>query len=357
MTSSTKSKSKSKKKRKQSSSSLLSRRHRQSISTTAKNSTSSSIPTPTSASTSSTNPLPSKLSRALIRSHHTTQKRLSQAIQQNDTNAISELTSELTSSGGLEAYQRASVSGQSSKRGGDSSKILVDWFAELGVPKPKAKHTSTSKGSSGNGNGNDDTLSRYRLLEIGCLSPTNAIHTYFPSSRRTLMDLNSLHPDEILKQDFMKFPVPKNADNGYDIISCSLVLNYVPTPAGRGEMLEHITSFMEQALERRQRRRSAAAAKDSKNKEKEDNWTSNFPSLFLVLPAPCVTNSRYLTEDRLQEIMVSMGYELVKRKLSPKLVYYLWKYIGGSSGVRNTKFRKTELLPGGKRNNFAIVVE
>ncbi|KAF3157965.1 hypothetical protein TWF788_005115 [Orbilia oligospora] len=321
-----------------------------------------------SSSTTTTNPpLPSKLSRTLIRSHHTTQKRLSQAIQQNDTTAIAELTSKLSSSGGLEAYQRASVSGQSSKRGGDSSKILVDWFIELGIPKPTHKKSHSGKNPNSNGDNNSSSssansdgggnegLSNYRLLEIGCLSPTNTIHSYFPKPQRTLMDLNSLHPDEILKQDFMEFPVPKLPDDGYDIISCSLVLNYVPTPSGRGDMLKHITSFMEQALERR-RKRLKSLSNNSTNKEpaETDDWSSTFPAMFLVLPAPCVTNSRYLTEDRLQEIMISMGYEMVRRKLSPKLVYYLWKFV--SNGSRK-KFKKTELLPGGKRNNFAIVVE
>ncbi|KAK6350784.1 hypothetical protein TWF718_003970 [Orbilia javanica] len=340
----TSTKSKSKRKRKPTSS-LLSRRQI------------SSIPSSSSSTTPSTGPLPSKLSRNLIRSHHTTQKRLSQAIQQNDPTAIAELTSKLTTSGGLEAYQRASVSGQSSKRGGDSSKILVDWFQELGVPKPvtkKSSHHNDNNNDDGdsNDNGSND-LSSYRLLEIGCLSPTNTVHSYFSKPQRTLMDLNSLHPDEILKQDFMNFPVPKNVDDGYDIISCSLVLNYVPTPSGRGEMLRHITSFMEQALERCRKRLCSISTK-STNKEPEKHWSNAFPAVFLVLPAPCVTNSRYLTEDRLQEIMVSLGYEQLRRKLSPKLVYYLWKFVGGSSPK---KFKKAELLPGGKRNNFAIVVE
>ncbi|KAK6521490.1 hypothetical protein TWF506_001702 [Arthrobotrys conoides] len=330
------------KKRRKPTSSLLSRRK-------------NVLPSSSSAITTTKAPLPSKLSRTLIRSHHTTQKRLSQAIQQNDTTAIAELTSKLSTSGGLEAYQRASVSGQSSKRGGDSSKILVDWFIELGIPKP----TPRSNNGGNNSSSSNCDLSNYRLLEIGCLSPTNTIHSYFPKPQRTLMDLNSLHPDEILKQDFMEFPVPKRADDGYDIISCSLVLNYVPTPSGRGDMLKHITSFMEQALERR-RKRLKSLPKNNKNnnsstnKETGTDWTSTFPAVFLVLPAPCVTNSRYLTEDRLQEIMISMGYEMVRRKLSPKLVYYLWKFVGGGS---RKKYKKSELLPGGKRNNFAIVVE
>ncbi|KAK6541717.1 hypothetical protein TWF694_007510 [Orbilia ellipsospora] len=320
-----------------------------------------------SSSLATTKPLPSKLSRKLIRSHHTAQKRLSQAIQQNDTTAITTLTSQLSSStGNLEAYQRASVSGQSSKRGGDSSKILVDWFLQLGLPKPG--HAQNPNPNHPNDRG---PPSAYRLLEIGCLSPSNAIHSYFPNSYRTLLDLNSLHP-EIIKQDFMTFPVPKSVDEGYDVVSCSLVLNYVPTPVGRGDMLKHISLFMEQALQKRRQRlnlglNSSSGPQprrdiESENTETETGrkgakdacWDDSLPALFLVLPAPCVTNSRYLTEKKLGEIMTSLGYEVVRRKLSPKLVYYLYKYIGNGKGGA---FKKVELLPGGKRNNFAIVVE
>lgn len=157
-----------------------------------------------------------------------------------------------------------------------------------------------------------------------------------------LIDLNSQHP-EISKQDFMTLPLPGQVEEAYDLVSCSLVLNYVPTPTGRGEMLRKITEFMKLALE--------------KNKNATDDmpgWKGLFPLLFLVLPAPCVTNSRYLTEERLADIMGSLGYKIVKRKLSPKLVYELWQYVGGK--VESKAFKKIELLKGGKRNNFAIVL-
>ncbi|KAK6349765.1 hypothetical protein TWF696_006041 [Orbilia brochopaga] len=333
-------------------------------------------------------PLPSKLSRRLIRSHHTTQKRIHQALQQNDTATATALTSTLASTGGLAAYQRASVSGQSSKRGGDSSKVLVDWFLELNL-NINVSHNPQSDGSTtanNNTNTNDEhARPRPRLLEIGCLSPSNAIHAFFPRTRRTLMDLNSLHP-EILKQDFMTFPVPAGppalpptgitstsntaaagevceeaCEEGYDIISCSLVLNYVPTPAGRGDMLKRIARFAAHNLHRRTLHQQPV---DNSNGTSSGNTTNGngsdsggnavFPALFLVLPAPCVTNSRYLTEDHLQRIMASLGYELLRRKLSPKLAYYLWRYVGNGTGGT---FKKVELRPGGKRNNFAIVVE
>ena len=86
--------------------------------------------------------------------------------------------------------------------------------------------------------------------------------------------------------------------------------------------------------------------------------TDFFPSLFLVLPAPCVMNSRYLDEKRLADIMVSLGYCLVKSKLSAKLIYQLWKLGSEVAGTTAspTEFIKEEVNPGRTRNNFAIVL-
>lgn len=44
---------------------------------------------------------------------------------------LGKVDSEIDELGGLEAYQHASTLGQSSQRGGDSSKILVRWLKEL----------------------------------------------------------------------------------------------------------------------------------------------------------------------------------------------------------------------------------
>lgn len=41
---------------------------------------------------------------------------------------------EINALGGLEAYQHASTLGQSSQRGGDSSKVLIKWLKELRAP-------------------------------------------------------------------------------------------------------------------------------------------------------------------------------------------------------------------------------
>jgi len=80
------------------------------------------------------------------------------------------------------------------------------------------------------------------------------------------------------------------------------------------------------------------------------------PSLFLVLPAPCVTNSRYMDESRLEAIMESLGYVRVRKKLSNKLVYYLWR-MESSKAKRTVPFKKEEIRSGKARNNFAIILK
>ncbi len=73
------------------------------------------------------------------------------------------------------------------------------------------------------------------MLEIGALAPANfaARQSYIDN---TPIDLNSRHPD-ILKQDFMERPLPQSAADQFDLISCSLVLNFVPLPEVRGRCL------------------------------------------------------------------------------------------------------------------------
>ena len=141
----------------------------------------------------------------------------------------------------------------------------------------------------------------------------------------------------------MERPVPEGAEalerEGFDVVSLSLVVNYVPDASGRGEMLRRVGKFL--------RRRSG--------RQGEAGLGQMVPTLFLVLPASCVLNSRYLDEESLEAIMESLGYVLKERKMSRKLVYYLWRFEGPEKGRRKT-WKKEELKPGRARNNFAIVL-
>jgi 25S rRNA (adenine2142-N1)-methyltransferase len=206
-----------------------------------------------------------------------------------------------------------------SERGGDSSKILMEWLEPI-VP---ALERLSTEGSS------------IRMLEIGALSITNACSKsrLFDMER---IDLNS-QAEGITQQDFMERPLPVDKHEQFDIISLSLVLNYVPDPIGRGQMLLRTLKFL-------------------KAGERAGRLQDFLPSLFLVLPAPCVTNSRYMDDNRLEAIMESLGYVNVREKLSNKLVYYLWR-VESSTPKRTSTFKKEEIRSGKSRNNFAIVLK
>ena len=174
-----------------------------------------------------------------------------------------------------------------------------------------------------------------RMLEVGALSVNNACSRsrLFDVER---IDLNS-QAEGIKQQDFMERPLPKDGTEQFDIISLSLVLNYVPDSVRKGEMLLRTLKFL----------------KDCECVEGVEDF---LPALFLVLPAPCVMNSRYMDESKLESIMESLGYVNVRKKLSNKLVYYLWRL---ELPVRRSasSFKKVEIRSGKDRNNFAIVLK
>jgi 25S rRNA (adenine2142-N1)-methyltransferase len=255
--------------------------------------------------------LPSKATRTIIRTHHNLQKALAQALKSGDSAKAEQIKQQIEEQGGLEVYQKASITGQSNSRGGDSSKVLMQWLEEYDI---KAS-----------------TKQKYEMLEVGALSTTNACSRsgIFKVKR---IDLNSQDP-QIEQQDFMERPLPPSDGERFDIISLSLVLNYVPDAIGKGEMLKRTTEFFKII----------------------DVQTDVFPALFLVLPAPCVNNSRYMTVELLDAIMGSLGYSKLKQKISSKLVYSLWNY-KQERVAKPEKFTKVEINPGKGRNNFSIIV-
>lgn len=258
--------------------------------------------------------LSSKATRNLIRSHHRLLKSRAQALEAGDQALVDEINAQIQHRGGLESYQLASKIGQSLERGGDSSKVLLDWIS------PQLSQLK-------------DTPVKLRVLEVGALSVKNACSMH-KSLDVTRIDLNSQEPG-ILKQDFMKRPLPRSDDERFHIISLSLVLNFVPDATGRGEMLKRCVTFLTTVLP------SACI-------------TPFTPALFLVLPLACIKNSRYSTESRLQDVMSSLGFALLESKETSKLIFQLWEH---SQVYKPRPFRKEILNPGKTRNNFSIIVD
>ncbi|POS85455.1 hypothetical protein EPUL_003754 [Erysiphe pulchra] len=266
--------------------------------------------------------LSSKATRKIIQNHHNLQKERTKALANGDSAKASMLMEQIESQGGIEVYQMASLLGQSSERGGDSSKLLLEWL------QPVASELRQSVISG----------KRHRFLEIGALSYSNACTTcnLFEIER---IDLNS-QTKTIKKQDFMQMPIPHDEKDKFDIISLSLVLNFVPDAAEKGNMLLRTVKFLKLS-----------------QYSGSDEYVCLFPCLFLVLPASCVMNSRYMDNTRLKDIMGSLGYICVKYKLTKKLIYYLWRLEETrppSKIIR--KFRKEEVRSGKSRNNFTILL-
>jgi 25S rRNA (adenine2142-N1)-methyltransferase len=258
--------------------------------------------------------LSSRTTRSIIRSHHSLCKQHTKALAENDEEKAKEIRDRIAKQGGLDLYQLASTAGQSLIRGGDSSRVLVEWLSPLF-------------------NGATVSSKRFRMLEVGALSTTNAC-SLIECLDVDRVDLRSREKG-IQEIDFMELPVPENNEFKYDVLSLSLVLNFVPEPVMRGEMLSRTTRFLRRSL----------------------NQTSLYvPSLFLVLPLPCLANSRYLSEEKLQEIMESLGYRLTRVKKTTKVYYSLWTLEDTFSGKR-FQFRKDEVRSGASRNNFAIVLQ
>ncbi|KAF2205780.1 hypothetical protein GQ43DRAFT_459624 [Delitschia confertaspora ATCC 74209] len=264
----------------------------------------------------------SKTSRTIINTHHRLQKEKAIAIKAGDIPKAEQIEKQIEVNGGLKTYQAASIQGQAATRGGDSSKLLVQWLQEAGIIKKKAEKTALPQ-------------SVFRVLEVGALSTTNEISKYPQIMDVTRIDLNSQAPG-IQQQDFMERPLPKGPEEMFDIISLSLVLNYVPTPHGRGDMLRRLCHFL----------------RCQTDGSKGENGV--LPALFFVLPLHCVTNSRYMDEERLMEIMASLGFVLCQRKTSLKLCYYLYRWNGKSSG---TKWPRKQVRNGPGMNNFCIILK
>ncbi|KAJ2229331.1 25S rRNA (adenine2142-N1)-methyltransferase [Coemansia sp. RSA 1722] len=244
---------------------------------------------------------------------------------------IDKVSREMAEMGGLDWYQKASLLGQCKQRGGDTSRWLVPKLRELGVD-------------------NRQSGPRLRLLDVGALSCMN-----YAKERKwidvTPIDLNSQEPG-VHQQDFLDIAIgsvlpPSNSDKQaeedsddeldlfaapFDVVCLSLVVNFIGDPSRRGDMLKQASRVL----------------------------ASN-GLLFLVLPLSCVCNSRYLDDDRLQQIMRYLGFSQLYKHHTAKLAHYLYRLDNNSGSSQPAQddapqFRKKLLFSEPGRNNFSIVV-
>ncbi|KAG8217215.1 nucleolus protein [Butyriboletus roseoflavus] len=250
--------------------------------------------------------------RTLIRRFHVLLKKQRQlqkdASSPSNAKELRDVEQEIEHLGGLAAYQRMSSIGQGGDRGGGSEKVLIKWLVGMGLAQRDEKGSLS-------------------LLEVGALKPDN----YASCSSwitTTPIDLRSRHPS-IIEQDFLSMDVDEHTER-WDLISLSLVVNFVPEPKDRGRMLILAHTFLR-------------------------------PSglLFLALPLPCVENSRYMSFERLELLMTTIGFAEVETKWRQggKMAYWLYQKIAPDSPLKMDEFRKKSVCREGRRNNFCILLD
>ncbi|CAE6410835.1 unnamed protein product [Rhizoctonia solani] len=243
-----------------------------------------------------------KSTRTLIRRFHVLikrrailEKRHKKSGGDGSSIELKEIEAEMESMGGLEAYQHMSAIGQGKDRGGGSESVLIGWMRELGMHKSGGK---------------------VRLLEVGALK-----HDNYGSCESWVtclpIDLRSRHP-EISEQDFLKLDIGENKDR-WDVVSLSLVVNFVPDAKDRGKMLSIVHDIL-----------------------RPPSSPANGGLLFLVLPTPCVANSRYMTSAHLVSFCTQLGFTLLRDRCKPggKVAYWLFARSDKPTAPQTTNFTK-----------------
>ena len=169
-----------------------------------------------------------------------------------------------------------------------------------------------------------------RLLEVGAINTQLVEGPAWLAT--TAIDLESRHP-AIIERDFFDALPEAN----YDVLVLSMVLNCVPTPEARGDMLRRCRAHLRPK-----------------------------GLFFLMIPLLCITNSSYTTEALLLKLLQTVGFSLVARRDTPRIAFFcLQREEEGAEGAtaaaidgagRHQKSLRT-VRKGRKRNNFAVVLE
>ena len=173
-----------------------------------------------------------------------------------------------------------------------------------------------------------------RLLEIGAIN--TQLLDASQTRRQYLLNVRAidLHAMDkrIEEADFLRLPlhdVKRNSeDGGYDVIVCSMVINCVPTPSARGEMMCRLYHFLRPG-----------------------------GLLFLTLPRTCLRLSPYMDAADFGQLLTDLGLAICETKESPKIAFFVCQRVVQRpwDGTRWTKLHRRH--QGAKfTNDFSIVL-
>lgn len=254
-------------------------------------------------------------------------------IENNYKKRLEDIEQELNDLGGLVVYQKASIVGE--KRFNSSSYFLNS----MGGCLKKLRK---------------DLNRPLQLLDVGALGENYVkerswIHT-------TAIDL---HPTcTFVKQaDFFDLPQANSSEKvnhgteitipagGFDIIALSLVINFVGDPTKRGEMIQKAYHLLQKKL-----------PLTGDNLDLLSSGEGFGGLLYVVVPRPCVDNSRYLDQTQYLKIFESCGFHLITSKYSTKLAFHIFYRRSSDMKASTIKFPKKKLRDGPSLNNFSIII-
>lgn len=245
--------------------------------------------------------------RKVINEYHILNKKID-AIRKNPSisredkaSKIAALKAKKDKLGGINAYQQASRLGEAHHGSFNSAKWIVKQLKVLNLRLAQEEGTSD----------------KLRLLDVGALDNNYQRHVKWIEC--TAIDLNP-QSGNVKKADFLTL----NVKEKYDVIVMSLVINFEGDVRKRGDMLR-----------------------------KCEKLINDQGYLFIVLPLPCLKNSRYLNKGHLISMMDSLGFEVCVTHNSKKLSFFIFKK---TRKCQAKLFPKEVLRKGGNRNNFAIVL-
>ncbi|KAI9187860.1 25S rRNA (adenine2142-N1)-methyltransferase [Blastocladiella emersonii ATCC 22665] len=324
-------------------------------------------------------PRKNKARRAITRFHAETKLRLAAAATA-DAAGGPVLDTLQVDSAALAQYQQASMKIQSTKY---PSELLVALLGEIfpsaadavarkaaakllgGDPAAFLVDAATLRTSSSRSDSDPDAPPGLRLLDVGALEGPVAYQRSARAGTFASVVSIDLHPQSPAVQagDFFHYPDPSGCDwtayaaqpvapaawkaldpmPVFDVVSLSLVVNFLPTANARGAMLA-----------------KAAAHLDPDGAR----------LVWLVLPRACVDNARYMTRDHLVSAVMGrgVGAVVVAERWSAKLWCGLFQVSrawagpaaaarrGGKVAGSGDVVKKSLVNDGKGRNNFSIVV-
>ena len=237
------------------------------------------------------------------------------------------LEAELNSLGGIDAYQKASLSGEK-QFSFNSAHWVLD---ELHKRRVQIKEQLLDKG----------TKPVCTLLDVGAIK-----NKYDPKSEPRVRHLTSIFPLEttsidlnpqdkmVIKANFLDF-AQRHSPGSFSVVVLSLCINFEGNPAKRGEMLRQAAHLLPEG-----------------------------GLCFVLLPAPCINNSRYMNLDLFLKTMGVVGLELAddpaNKQPSHKTAGKLFFAVARKRAAimqPHTAIKRTLCRGGKHRNNFCIIVK